>query len=116
MTEANNLERTVDDAAQAVMVQYSQLDELGGKGAAAEPLGLNNLMGVAVKVTVEVGRARLTLGELCKLGPGSLITLDRAVHEAADILVNGKVVARGEVVTVDGSYGVRVTEVLGGEG
>jgi flagellar motor switch protein FliN/FliY len=114
MAEDKNLEQTVDDAAKAVMVQYSQLDDLTGKGAAADPIGLSNLMGVAVKVTVEVGRTRLTLGELCKLGPGSLVVLDRGAHESADILVNGKVVARGEVVTVDGSYGVRVVGIVQG--
>jgi flagellar motor switch protein FliN/FliY len=114
MAQDDNLERSVDAAAQAVMVQYSQLDELGAKGGAADPIGLGHLMDVAVKVTVEVGRTRITLGELCKLGPGSLVVLDRAAHESADILVNGKIVARGEIVTVDGSYGVRVVSIVQG--
>jgi len=67
-----------------------------------------------VRVTVEVGRARLTLGELVGLRSGSLIELDREAHEPADILVNGKVVARGEIVTMDESYGVRITSLSAG--
>ena len=54
----------------------------------------------------------MTLRDLAALGPGSLVTLDREAHEPADILVNGKIVAHGEVVTIDGSYGVRVTSVV----
>ena len=71
-------------------------------------------MDLPVRVTFEIGRKRVTLAELARLGPRALLVLEREAHEPADILVNGKVVARGEVVTVDGSYGVRVTEVLGG--
>jgi flagellar motor switch protein FliN/FliY len=70
-----------------------------------------------VRVTVEVGRTRLTLGELTRLRPGSLLELDREAHEPADVLVNGKTVAHGEIVTIDGCYGVRISDVAGsGEG
>lgn len=74
-------------------------------------MGLGVLMDMPVRVTVEVGRVAVSLGELCRLGPGSLLRLDRAAHEPADILVNGKVVARGEIVTLDDAYGVRITDV-----
>jgi len=77
-------------------------------------MGLAHLLDVPVRVTVEVGRTNLTLAELVQLGPGSLVTLDREAHEPADILVNGKIVARGEVVTIDGSFGVRISSVLSG--
>ena len=62
---------------------------------------------------VPPGSAGITLGKLVTLGPGSLVTLDRESHEPADILVNGKVVARGEIVTLDKNYGVRITHVSG---
>jgi flagellar motor switch protein FliN/FliY len=107
------LEQAIDAATEAVEVESAQLDELSAVAAVGEGLGMESLMDVPVKVTVEVGRQRVTLAELSKLGPGALLTLDREAHEPADILVNGKVVARGEIVTVDGAYGVRVTEVLG---
>jgi flagellar motor switch protein FliN/FliY len=109
--QENDLEQKLDDATDAVAVQSAELDELSGAGATGEPLGMDSLMGVSVRVTVQVGRTQLTLGELVELAPGSLIALDREAHEPADILVNDKVVARGEVVTIDNMYGVRITSV-----
>lgn len=108
--EGADLEQAIDAATDAVSVQARELEELAD-GATGEPMGLSSLMGVPVQVTVEVGRARLSLAELVDLGPGSLLELDRAAHEPADILVNGKVVARGEIVTIGESYGVRITGV-----
>lgn len=105
--ELRELERETD----AVAVQASQLEELAAS-AGGQGMGLGHLMDVPVRVTVEVGRTRMPLGELVHLAPGSLLELDRAAHEPADILVNGKIVARGEIVTIDKSYGVRITEVL----
>ena len=110
-TEAPDLEQAIDDATEAVDVQTSELGELDSAAEAGDPLGLESLLDVPVHVTVQIGRARLTLGDLVGLGPGSLLSLDREAHEPADILVNGRVVARGEVVTIDSSYGVRVTSV-----
>jgi flagellar motor switch protein FliN/FliY len=105
------LEQALERAAAAVAVQSQGLDELAESAGQGTAIGLGSLMDVPVRVTVEVGRARIPLAELVELGPGSLVVLDREVHEPADILVNGKIVARGEVVTMDGHYGVRVTSV-----
>ncbi len=107
------VEAALDQATEAVRVRTQQLDELveGAGGGAA--VGLGQLYDVPVRLTVEVGRARLPLGDLIRLGPGSLVELDREAHEAADILVNGKVVARGEVVTIGEHYGVRITSLTG---
>ncbi len=107
----DELEATIDEATEAVAIQASQLGELGIDAETGKPLGLDNLLEVPVRVTVQIGRARMSLGELVQLGPGSLIPLDREAHEPADILVNGKVVAHGEVVTIDSTYGVRITAV-----
>ena len=107
------LEQAIDDATEAVAGATAALDELG-PGGTSEPMGLGNLMSVPVKVTVEVGRTRMPLSDLVELGPGSLVELDRAAHEPADVLVNGKVVARGEIVTIGDNYGVRISEVVKG--
>jgi flagellar motor switch protein FliN/FliY len=115
--DADQIEQAIDEATEAVAIAASQLEELEGGSASegsTQPMGLGHLLDVPVRVTVEVGRTNLTLAELVQLGPGSLVTLDREAHEPADILVNGKVVARGEVVTIDGSYGVRISSVLSG--
>jgi len=70
---------------------------------------------VMVTVAMELGRNRMTLDELLNIGDQSLIELDKVVGEPIDILLNGKVFARGEVVTVSESFGVRVTEILSQE-
>lgn len=106
-----DVERAIDDATEAVAIQTRRLEELAGDDATGDAMGLGSLMDVPVRVTVEVGRTKLTLGELVAVRPGSLLELDREAHEPADILVNGKVVARGEVVTIDDQYGVRITSV-----
>jgi len=114
MSDDKAVEQAIDEATEAVVVQTNKLEELAAGKVAGEPVGLSNLMDVPVVVTVEVGHTRLSLGELVRLGPGSLVVLDREAHEPADILVNGKIVARGEVVTIDGAYGVRVTGIVQG--
>lgn len=107
----DKLEKVLDDATQTVAVEVGKLAALASTPPSGDPIGIDNLLGVPVKVTVEVGRARLTLAELMKLQPGSLVTLDREAHQSVDVLVNGKIVARGEVVTIDQKYGVRITSV-----
>ena len=66
-----------------------------------------------VKVVLELGRHRVTLDEALDLGEHSLIELDRRADQPIDILVNGKLFARGEVVTVGEHFGVRLTEIIG---
>jgi len=107
-TEAE--EQTVEEAAEEVAVQANELADLAA-AATGDALGMGVLRDVPVQVTIEVGRARLSFSELVALERGSVLQLDREAHEPADILVNGKVVARGEIVTLDNNYGVRVTHV-----
>lgn len=109
-TTAQDLEDAVDAATRSVAVHARELDEIED-AASGEGAGLAHLMEVPVHVTVEVGRTEISLGELSRLSPGSLLELDREAHEPADILVNGKIVARGEIVTIDEHYGVRITSV-----
>ncbi len=112
-TQADEVEEAIEKATEAVAVQTNELAELAGGAATGEEMDLGNLLDVPVDVTVEVGQARMPLGQLVKLGPGSLVELERESHEPADILVNGKIVARGEIVTIERNYGVRITQVEG---
>jgi flagellar motor switch protein FliN/FliY len=80
-------------------------------GATARP-GIELLHGVAMDVTVELGRTRLSVRELLALTPGDVIELDRAAGSPADLLVNGRLIARGEVVVVDENFALRVTEIV----
>jgi flagellar motor switch protein FliN/FliY len=93
-------------------IQLAPLDAgpLGpGAGDNAE---LERLGQVTLELTVEVGRTRMTLGQALALGPGSVITLDRLADQPVDLLVNGKSVARGEVVVIDDVFGLRVTQIV----
>lgn len=108
--DATDVEEAVEAATEAVAIQTSQLPELDDAPGGASP-GIAHLMDVPVHVTVELGHTAISLGDLSRLAAGSLIELDREAHEPADILVNGKVVARGEIVTIDDHYGVRITTV-----
>ena len=75
------------------------------------PGDLGRLQDVTVELSVEVGRTRMTLGQALALGPGSVVALSRSAREPVDLLVNGKQVARGEVVVIDDDFGLRITEV-----
>ena len=82
----------------------------------AAPTGdadLARLRAVPVELTVEIGRTRMTIGDTLGLGPGSIITLNRMAGEPVDLLVNGRPIARGEVVVIDEEFGLRITEVVG---
>ena len=73
------------------------------------------LYDVEMTLTVELGRTRLPLREVLDLAPGAVLELDRAASSPADILVNGRLIARGEVVVVDEDYGVRITQIVSGQ-
>jgi flagellar motor switch protein FliN len=78
------------------------------------PPGENNLdllLGVHLNLTLRFGQRVLTLREILDLTSGSVVELDRQVQEPADLLLGDKLIARGEVVIVDGNYGIRITEV-----
>jgi flagellar motor switch protein FliN/FliY len=78
--------------------------------AVAERLDL--LRGVEMEATAELGRARMTVNDLLSLRSGAVIELDRAAGAPADLYVNGRLIARGEVVVVDENYGLRITQVV----
>ncbi|MCA9644080.1 MAG: flagellar motor switch protein FliN [Polyangiaceae bacterium] len=88
-------------------------------GASIQPItGLDSLgfvMDVPVQVTVEIGRKSMKIGEILRLGPGSVLELEKANGEPLDIYVNDRLIARGEAVVVGERYGVRLTEVLVGD-
>ena len=92
------------------MVQQPSPDTVT-RGAA----DLEAVFDVPVQVSAVLGRARMEIGDLLKLGPGAVLELDRKVGEAIDIYVNNRLVARGEVVLVEDKLGVTMTEVIKAE-
>ena len=83
-------------------------DEQGARVAS----DLEAVFDVPVQVSAVLGRSRMDVGELLRLGPGTVLELDRRVGEAIDIYVNNRLVARGEVVLVEDKLGVTMTEII----
>lgn len=96
------------------MSDMREAPTLGKSPKASSPVNL--LAGISVRLSVEVGSTSMTLSELASLEPGNVVALDRKVGEPLDICANGSLVARGEIVSVDGRYGIRVTELVSAEG
>jgi flagellar motor switch protein FliN len=80
--------------------------------APADSQRLELLLDVPLDLSVELGRTRMTIQDLLGLGPGSVIELDKIAGEPLDILVNGRLVARGEAVVVNDKFGVRITDIV----
>lgn len=98
---------------QSVSVQPAQFQNFATDAAAiagAENIGL--IMDVPLKVTAELGRTTKSIAEILDFSPGTIIELDRIAGEPIDVLVNGKFVARGEVIVIEESFGIRVTEII----
>ncbi len=99
----------ITTAPTAQRARFAPLPETDGPGARNN---MDLLSALELNVTVELGRTELTVAEVLGLGPGSVIELDRLAGEPVDILVNDRIIARGEVVVVDENFGVRVVEVI----
>jgi flagellar motor switch protein FliN/FliY len=73
---------------------------------------LDVILDLDLPLTVRFGQTQIALGALVQIGPGSVVNLDRSPVDPVEVLVNGKVIARGEVVSVAGHYGVRITDIV----
>jgi len=107
----------VVDATGGALLRPMPLQEFeatGGEGAPGNG-NLALLMDVPVPIMVEIGRTRMPVGELVQLSPGAVIELGKRASAPLDILANGKLIARGQAVIVDGSLGVRITTILSAE-
>lgn len=94
-------------------VQFSQIEPEDVGGPPASPSSIELLKDVPLHVHAELGRTKMVVKDILRLGVGSVIELDKETGEPIDILVNNKLIARGEVVEIDGNFGVRVTEIPG---
>jgi flagellar motor switch protein FliN/FliY len=100
---------------QPVNVQPAQFGAFsGGMPGYYQPENIDLIMDVPLEVTVELGRTTKSISDVLDFAPGKIIELNRLAGEPIDILVNGKNVARGEVVVIEESFGVRITEIING--
>lgn len=90
--------------------------EGGGAAAAAKPQGghqnIDLLLDIPLEITAELGRAKMIINDLLQLGQGSVIELNKLAGEPLEIMVNHKLIARGEVVVVNEKFGIRLTDVI----
>jgi flagellar motor switch protein FliN len=93
--------------------EFTQISDGSSAFAASRPLAI--LKDVEMGVTAELGRRRMTVRDLLALTPGSVIELDRAAGAPVDVLVNGTLIARGEVVVIDEEFGIRIAEIVAAE-
>jgi flagellar motor switch protein FliN/FliY len=82
------------------------------EGTQKEKNDIGFLLDIPLGVSVELGRTRITINDMIQLRPGSVIELDKMVGEPLDLLINDKLVARGEVVIFDESFGIRITDII----
>ena len=85
---------------------------LGGGNKTEAKADLELIMDIEVPISVELGRTEMPIGEVLELGPGSIVELHKMASEPVDLLVNNKLIARGEVVVVDENFGIRITEIV----
>lgn len=98
--------------AEDTQVAPAGLPDLGQGVAPGAQQDLDLLADVSMQVTVELGQVRMRVSDLLRLGEGTVVELDRAVSAPVDVLVNGSLIARGDVVVVGDELGVRVTEIV----
>ena len=113
--ESTNVEG--DETAEAPVKENDELaDEEGDNEttdkANGEPASLDLILDIPLTVTVELGRSKMLINDLLQLGQGSVVELTKLVGEPLEVLVNNKLVARGEVVVVNEKFGVRLTDIV----
>lgn len=103
---------SADDLWAAAMNEQAVADAPAGKSSAAVSDELQLIHDIPVKMTVELGRTKMTIKELLRLSQGSVVTLEGLAGEPLDILINGYLIAQGEVVVVSDNFGIRITEII----
>ena len=96
-------------ASTAAPASFPSLD---GGGAVPAPKNIEFILDIPMQVTVQVGSTKMVIRELLQLGQGSVIELEKLAGEPMEVLVNNKLVARGEVVVVNEKFGIRLTDVI----
>lgn len=101
-----------DNSGENGNVQEPDFQEIEDEKKSSETLDLNFLLDIPLEVTVQLGSTKMAINELLQLGQGSVLELPKLVGEPLDVLVNNKLVARGEPVMVNEKFGIRLTDII----
>ncbi|MEM0910049.1 MAG: flagellar motor switch protein FliN [Pseudomonadota bacterium] len=108
--EAEAAEEAVEEADEAQPAEFDELTEtVSGEG---ESRKLDTILDIPVTISMEVGRTSISIRNLLQLNQGSVVELDRVAGEPLDVLVNGTLIAHGEVVVINDKFGIRLTDVI----
>ena len=111
--EAAALERQTSTAAAAPVAAAAVFKDFSNKGARNEtPNDIDFILDIPVQLTVELGRTKIAIKNLLQLAQGSVVELDGLAGEPMDVLVNGTLIAQGEVVVVNDKFGIRLTDII----
>ena len=109
---AADMEETIQDPAAETASNLAHSGGVRNSQGIESPVNMDFLLYIPLEVTVELGRTKMLINDMLKLGQGSVIELSKLAGESLEILANQKPIARGEVVVVNEKYGVRLTEVI----
>ncbi len=111
MAEQTDAESSDSEASDAPAAEFDDLEDTSG-GPAGEEANLDVILDIPVTISMEIGRTQISIRNLLQLNQGSVVELDRLAGEPMDVLVNGTLVAHGEVVVVNEKFGIRLTDVI----
>ena len=106
------LEESGDTDSDAKRVELDELEDTATTMSADELLRLDSILDIPVTISMEVGRSKINIRNLLQLNQGSVVELERVAGEPLDVLVNGTLIAHGEVVVVNDKFGIRLTDVI----
>ncbi len=114
MAEQGDAGKDVDMGASEMKVQVAELDDLNQEQPLTDDQHrkLDTILDIPVTISMEVGRSNISIRNLLQLNQGSVVELDRVAGEPLDVLVNGTLIAHGEVVVVNDKFGIRLTDVI----
>ncbi|MCQ8877886.1 flagellar motor switch protein FliN [Pseudoalteromonas shioyasakiensis] len=101
-----------DDGADAKVAELDELSDSKHEMSNEEKRKLDTILDIPVTISMEVGRSKINIRNLLQLNQGSVVELDRVAGEPLDVLVNGTLIAHGEVVVVNDKFGIRLTDVI----
>ncbi len=101
-----------DDAGEAQVAELDELSDEKSEITGEEKRKLDTILDIPVTISIEVGRSKINIRNLLQLNQGSVVELDRVAGEPLDVLVNGTLIAHGEVVVVNDKFGIRLTDVI----
>lgn len=115
LQQAESALKDVEQSLRTPKVARFNLEELVGEGGPPEKVSMDLLRDVTLDLKIELGRTRMNLDEILQLRRGSVVTLDKLAGDPVDIFVNGRMVARGEVLVLNDNFCVRVAELIGSD-